>query len=131
MSNEPEQKPEGETPETPESPQPPPAAGQPPAPEPEPAQAAPTPGGQIPGTEKKLVSGILGILLGSLGVHKFYLGYTVEGIIMLAVFIVGWFLCGIPSMAVAAVGLIEGILYLTKTDDEFVKTYVNGRKGWF
>ena len=29
------------------------------------------------------------------------------------------------------IGLIEGILYLTKGDDEFVATYVNGRKPWF
>jgi len=121
MSTEPEQ--------TPQNPQPPLSDGQPPAPTPEPA--APTPGGQIPGAEKKIVAGILGILLGSLGVHKFYLGYTKEGIIMLAVCIVGMFLCGIPSIAVWAVGLAEGIIYLTKQDHEFVSTYVTGRKGWF
>jgi hypothetical protein len=40
-----------------------------------PAPAPLQPGGQIPGAEKKLVSGILAILLGSLGIHKFYLGY--------------------------------------------------------
>lgn len=85
-------------------------------------------------TDKKLISGILGILLGALGIHKFYLGYTKEGIIMLAVSIGGTIaLCGIPfaAFAVSVIGLIEGILYLTKTDDEFVKTYVVGRKGWF
>lgn len=50
---------------------------------------------------------------------------------MIAVFIVGLFLCGIPSMIVGIIGLVEGILYLTKADEEFVKTYVTGRKGWF
>lgn len=77
---------------------------------------------QIPGAEKKLVAGILGILLGAFGVHKFYLGYTKEGIIQLLLSL----LClgGI-------IGLIEGILYLTKTDEEFVATYVTGRRGWF
>ena len=40
-------------------------------------------------------------------------------------------LCGIPTMVVSVIGIVEGILYLTKTDDEFVKTYVVGRKGWF
>jgi TM2 domain-containing membrane protein YozV len=119
MSNEPEQ--------TPDTPQAQPAAEQAPAPQP----ATPPPGGPIPGAEKKLVAGILGILLGGLGIHKFYLGYTVEGIIMIAVFIVGLFLCGIPSMIVGIIGLVEGILYLTKADEEFVKTYVTGRKGWF
>ena len=34
---------------------------------------------------KKIVAGILGILLGGLGIHKFYLGYTTAGIIMLVV----------------------------------------------
>ncbi len=85
-------------------------------------------------TDKKLIAGILAILLGSLGIHKFYLGYTTEGIIMLVVSIVGTVaLCGIPfaAFAIGVIGLIEGILYLTKTDDEFVKTYVVGRKGWF
>lgn len=82
-------------------------------------------------TDKKLVAGILSILLGWLGVHKFYLGYTVEGVIMLICGICGFLLCGIPTMVVSVIGIVEGILYLTKTDDEFVKTYVVGRKGWF
>jgi TM2 domain-containing membrane protein YozV len=74
--------------------------------------------------DKKLVSGLLGILLGGLGVHKFYLGYTKEGIIQIVITI---FTCGIGSV----LGLIEGILYLTKSDAEFVSTYVVGRKSWF
>ncbi len=78
-----------------------------------------------------MIAGILGIVVGAFGVHKFYLGYTVEGVIMLVVSLAGFLLCGFPTMAVAIVGLIEGILYLTKTDDEFVSTYVVGRKGWF
>jgi len=40
---------------------------------------------QIPGAEKKMVAGILGILLGSFGIHKFYLGMQKEGLIMLLV----------------------------------------------
>ncbi|QTN32219.1 TM2 domain-containing protein [Akkermansiaceae bacterium] len=82
-------------------------------------------------TDKKLIAGILGIVLGSFGVHKLYLGYTVPGVIMLSVGLVGLFVCGLPTMAVGIVGLIEGILYLTKTDSEFVKTYVVGKKEWF
>jgi TM2 domain-containing membrane protein YozV len=87
---------------------------------------------QIPGAEKKMVAGILGILLGALGIHKFYLGYKQEGIIMLAVSLVGGpFTCGIISSAVAVVGLIEGIMYLTKTDEDFVNTYITNKKAWF
>jgi hypothetical protein len=39
--------------------------------------------------------------------------------------------CGIASPVIAIIGLIEGILYLTKSDEEFVRTYVDRRKEWF
>ncbi|MFQ3225044.1 MAG: TM2 domain-containing membrane protein YozV [Lentimonas sp.] len=83
------------------------------------------------GSEKKIAAGILGILLGGLGVHKFILGYTKEGVIMLAVWIVGLILFGLGPMIMGIIGLIEGIIYLTKTDEDFVATYINGKKGWF
>lgn len=102
-----------------------------PSPQQAPPAAPPPASGQIPGAEKKVVSGILAILLGWLGIHKFYLGYQTEGIIMLVVGLAGWLLCGLPTMAVSIIGIIEGVLYLTKTDEQFVATYINGRKGWF
>lgn len=80
---------------------------------------------------KKILAGILAIVLGWLGVHKFILGYQKEGIIMAAIGVVGWFLCGIPTSLVALVGLVEGIIYLTKSDEEFYNTYQVGRKPWF
>ncbi len=84
------------------------------------------------GANKKMAAGICGILLGGFGVHKFILGYNTEGIIMLAAWVIGMFLtCGIASIAVGIVGLVEGIIYLTKSDEEFVRTYVQGKKAWF
>jgi len=83
---------------------------------------------QIPGADKKIVAGVLAILLGGLGIHKFYLGYTTAGIIMLLVTVLT---CGFAGTIMAVIGLIEGIIYLTKTDEEFVATYVNGKKEWF
>jgi len=80
---------------------------------------------QIPGAEKKLMAGLLGIFLGSLGIHKFVLGYTKAGIIML---VVSLFTC---CTIMSIIGLIEGIIYLTKTDEEFVATYITGKKEWF
>lgn len=74
------------------------------------------------GAEKKLPAGILAILLGWLGIHKFYLGRTKEGIIQL---ILGFLCIG------GIIGLIEGIIYLTKSDEDFVRIYVQGNKGWF
>ena len=84
------------------------------------------------GADKKLAAGLCGILLGSLGIHKFLLGYTTEGIIMLAVSLVGgFFTCGIASAVVSVIGIVEGIIYLTKSDEEFVQTYIIDKKPWF
>lgn len=80
------------------------------------------------GDNKKMVAGICGILLGALGVHKFILGYNTEGIIMLAVTILT---CGIGGSVMGVIGLVEGIIYLTKSDEEFYNTYIANKKGWF
>lgn len=79
---------------------------------------------QIPGAEKKIVAGILGILIGGLGIHRFFLGDIVGGILRIAITFVT---CGAGSL----IGLIEGILYLTKSDEDFVKEYIEGDKKWF
>jgi TM2 domain-containing membrane protein YozV len=76
----------------------------------------------------KIPAGVCGILLGSLGVHKFILGYTGAGLVMLLVTILT---CGIAGVVMHLIGLIEGIIYLCKSDEEFVRTYVDGRKEWF
>jgi len=86
---------------------------------------------------KKIAAGICGILVGGFGVHKFILGFNGAGAIMLSVWLVG-FVTGmclvIPifaSMAMGVIGLVEGIIYLTKTDEEFYQTYAIQRKEWF
>ena len=79
---------------------------------------------KIPGADKKVVAGICGILLGGFGVHKFILGYTKEGIIQIVITICT---CGVGGI----IGFIEGIIYLTKSDEEFVNTYVTNKRGWF
>ena len=76
------------------------------------------------GADKKLVAGLCGILVGGFGIHKFILGYTTEGIIQIVITLVT---CGIGSV----VGLIEGIIYLTKSDEDFVRTYIQNKRGWF
>jgi TM2 domain-containing membrane protein YozV len=83
-----------------------------------------------PGESKRLAAGILAILFGILGVHKFYLGYSQTGIIMLVVSIAGAIII-LPSLIVALVGIIEGVVYLTKSDEEFKQIYVEGQKPWF
>jgi TM2 domain-containing membrane protein YozV len=81
------------------------------------------------GADKKIAAGILGILLGALGIHKFILGYTAEGIIMLLVSLIGAVFI-FPPFIMGVIGLIEGIIYLTKSDEDFVRTYVTNKKGW-
>jgi TM2 domain-containing membrane protein YozV len=79
---------------------------------------------RLPGAEKKLPAGLCGIFLGWLGVHKFMLGYTKQGIIQIVISVLT---CGAGSI----VGLIEGIIYLTRSDEVFVRTYIQNKRGWF
>jgi len=80
---------------------------------------------------KKTLVGILAIVLGWIGVHKFVLGYQTEGIILLILGVLGFFTCGITSGISFVIGVIEGIIYLTKSDEEFYTTYQLGKKSWF
>lgn len=83
-------------------------------------------------SNKKILAGILGIFLGGLGIHKFVLGYTREGVITLVItLILGILTCGIAGWLMGLVGVIEGIIYLTKSDEEFYNTYQVGKKPWF
>ena len=68
------------------------------------------------------------IALGGIGIHKFILGYQKEGLIMLLVSVLS---CATLYPVMHVIGIIEGIMYLTKSDEEFVRTYIQGRKGWF
>ena len=77
---------------------------------------------------KKIAAGVCGILLGALGIHKFILGRAVPGIIMLLVSVLS---LGLLAWVMGIIGLIEGILYLTKDDEEFHRLYVVEKKGWF
>ena len=74
--------------------------------------------------KSKVVAGVLGILLGGFGVHRFYLGDMTGGLIRLVISVVT---CGAGGI----IGLIEGIIYLTKSDADFQSTYVAGKKAWF
>ncbi|MCB0919333.1 MAG: TM2 domain-containing protein, partial [Actinobacteria bacterium] len=67
---------------------------------------------------------VLGILLGGFGIHRFYLDDAQGGILRIVITV---FTCGLGSI----IGLIEGIIYLTKSDAEFVQTYLVERKEWF
>lgn len=64
--------------------------------------------------KSKVVAGILGILLGSIGVHNFYLGNTGKAVAQLLLTLIGSLLtCGISAVAAEIWGLVEGIQILT------------------
>jgi TM2 domain-containing membrane protein YozV len=70
--------------------------------------------------KEKVIAGILGILLGGLGIHHFYLGSTTAGIILLAGTVVT---CGFGGIITGLVGLIEGVLLLIMDEGEFNARY--------
>jgi len=76
-----------------------------------PPQQQPFPATGAP--KSKLVAGLLGILLGAFGVHRFYLGYNTIAIIQLILGLLGILTCGITTIASAIWGLIDGIMILT------------------
>lgn len=80
---------------------------------------------------KRIIAILLAFFFGAIGAHKFYLGYTKQGLIMLLVFVVGLILFGIPSFIVAIIALIEMIKYLITSEDDFEVIYISGRKPWF
>ena len=79
-------------------------------------------------TGKKVAAGLCAIFIGSFGIHKFILGYTSAGLIML---LVSLLTCGIGIFVMHVIGIIEGIMYLSKSDAEFYQTYMVGKKEWF
>ena len=85
---------------------------------------------QALGEKNKWVTAILAFLLGTLGVHKFYLGKTNAGIIMLLMGTVGWILV-LPGLAACFIAFIETIIYLVKSDQSFYEDYVAGDRSWF
>ena len=79
-------------------------------------------------SNKKLAAGLTGIFLGAFGVHKFVLGYTKPAVIML---VVSLLTCGVGYFIFQVIGIIEGIIYLTKSNDEFQAEYLDAEKDWF
>ena len=80
----------------------------------------------------RLTAGTLALILGGLGVHKFYLGYYLQGVILLVCTLIGsrfpWYL---GTLAAGLVGMVEGAIYFAKSDEQFIARYIEGRRAWF
>lgn len=87
------------------------------------------------GSKDKTAAGLFAIFLGGLGIHKFYLGFTGPGLVFLLTntvgFLISWILLFIPHLILGVIAVIEGIIYLTKSDEEFHQLYVVEKKKWF
>lgn len=81
--------------------------------------------------KNRVTAGILALLLGAFGAHEFYLGNMPSAVIRLAVTLVGSVVFGLGATVMLVIGTVEGILFLTKSDTEFQKIYVEGKKAWF
>ena|GEM_PF-5947519 len=87
-------------------------------------------------TKKRAIAGWLAILVGSVGMHKFYLGYNKQGSVVLVIsLIAAVFGSSVIGQGVfcfmAFIGILEGVSYLRCSDKEFVYTYVKNQKYWF
>lgn len=82
-------------------------------------------------TKDHVAAGLLALFLGTLGIHKFYLGYNTAGFIMLAITILGGLFLGLGAFAMLVVSVIEGIIYLTKSQSEFEQAYLLQERQWF
>ena len=80
--------------------------------------------GSSNGGSPRVLAGIMGILFGGLGIHKFILGYVSEGVVQLLLSVIT---CG----AAGIIGFIEGIIYLARDDRKFEETYIRNHRGWF
>jgi TM2 domain-containing membrane protein YozV len=77
---------------------------------------------------KRIVAGIFGLLMGALGIHKFILGYTGAGLVMCLITV---FTCGYGALIFGPIGFVEGIIYLSASDEDFYQRYVVRRRPWF
>lgn len=74
---------------------------------------------QVKAEVSRIAAAVIGIFCGSVGIHRFYMGHTNSGIVYLVVGVVT------AGTVTSVVGLIDGIIYLLATDEEFQQKYAN------
>ncbi|BFM49952.1 TM2 domain-containing protein [Marinomonas sp. THO17] len=82
-------------------------------------------------SSKKMGAILFAFLLGAFGAHKFYLGYKMQGVIMLLTSIIGYVFIGIPTLIMMVIAFIECVIYIFKSNESFEETYILNNRGWF
>lgn len=86
---------------------------------------------QIKPVKDHIAAGILAIFFGVLGIHKFYMGFANTGFLVLAITIIGSLLTfGTAALIMQLIAIVEGIVYLVKTQSQFEQDYVIGKRKW-
>lgn len=80
--------------------------------------------------KSKIIAAVLAFFLGNFGAHKFYLGMNKVGVIYLLVSILGSFIF-VGPVIIWVLCIIDLVLYLRCTDEEFERVYAQGKKEWF
>lgn len=87
------------------------------------------------GSIDKTTAGLLALFLGAFGAHKLYMGRTGPALVYLLTNTVGlmftWIFLFLPNLTLVILAVIEAVIYLTMTDEDFEQTYVLGKKPWF
>ena len=89
--------------------------------------------------KSKIVAGLMALFLGIFGVHKFYLGFTLPGMIYGMCSWIFWVLAGateepiflLPMFIIGIFSLVDAVIYLSRTDEDFQRIYVEDKKQWF
>lgn len=81
---------------------------------------------------KQILASYAAIIFGGFGLHKFILGYKSEGCIMLIIAVIGGALTyGFALIIMQLIALIEAMIYLNKSSEDFSNTYFVKKQGWF
>jgi TM2 domain-containing membrane protein YozV len=87
------------------------------------------------GSIDKTTAGLLALFLGAFGAHKLYMGRTGPALVYLLTNTVGvmftWIFLFLPNITLLIFAVVEAVIYLTMTDENFEQTYVSGKRNWF